>query len=415
MVIFTKSRLIEFALLFFVLLFGNVFHIIPKNFTIAFLTSADAYLLLFSVFIFVVYLGISDKKGKWQFGFSFLYLIVSLFVATYQSYNISGQSLILGIRAQREFLILLLSYFPLRKIVEYYEVDFENLLENLLRLGAFSTLFFMSQKLLYFATGSNFIDVAVNYSGTFSPYRMYVESSLIDLMMLIAVYRYMELGRFKYLLVYGLGLASQIWISQGRLELLSILAGSVLGVFLGGQVGLRKILVLFTLLFISVPVYFSSNFQSFFELLIGKSGGDTLTIRNIGRLLYDQQLNVNWSTFIFGTGYPNMQYEPSIYRTGLDKMIFLSDNGIYAFRYIYGTLALLVILYIVVKAFYLGWNVYRKKGNPIFLMYFLMISVMGQNIIFWYWHNDAMLLLLIMVVFLEYEIEKVRNEEELGY
>lgn len=405
--VFKKDSIVITSIMLFILMFGNFFHVINSEGILP-----DLFLLIYGIWCIWQAIKLFNYKVKYAFRPFILMLIISVFIAIIQAYNVNGQPFLLGLRPQRGYLILLLSYFPIRKLFFVYDIDIEKLFKKMMFWASLSTLLYFLCKYLYLTKGVEILYLGIHYSGTFSPYRMYVESSLIDIAVLLSVYYYLKTLKLKYIIPAILGIISQVWISQGRLEIIAILVGIAIGVVFTKKTRLKKIFIF--LISILGLVFFlnSSVFESIWLTLTGTGQSEvnnTLEIRHMGKSYYIQQILEGLDTFLFGVGYPNMLYAPAWEKTGFYDNIFLSDNGLVSFAYMYGFLGIAIIFGLFLKFIKDAFFILKYTYNPIYLMFIGMILVMSINIIFWYWHPDALLILILMICGLEQSIYKVRK------
>ncbi|MDG2949976.1 hypothetical protein [Exercitatus varius] len=400
-----KDSTVITSMMFFILMFGDFFHLVNSESILP-----DVFLLFYAIWCIWQAIKLFNYKVEYAFLPFILMLIVSIFIAVFQAYYVNGQPFLLGLRPQRGYLILLLSYFPIRKLFFVYDVDIERLFKKIMFWASLSTLLYFTCKYFYLTRGIEILYLGVHYTGTFSAYRMYIESSLIDLAILLSIFFYLKTFKFKYLIPAILGMISQVWISQGRLELLAILAGIIIGVLFTKKTPLKKIVIFFISILGFIVFLNSSVFESIWLTLTGQSEvNNTLEIRQVGKTYYIEQILESIDTFLFGVGYPNMLYVPAWEKTGFYDNIFLSDNGLISFAYMYGIFGVIAILGLFLKFIKGSFLILRYTHDQIYLMFIVMISVMSINIIFWYWHMDALLILILMLCGLEQTIYKVRK------
>ena len=166
-------------------------------------------------------------------------LCILVFVSAYQQTKLTGQGLNLGIRPQRNYLIILLSYFPIRKLFALKKFDPEEVMQGLMKLGTFAAAIYILQKLVY--PNAQFIYAAMNYrNGTL---RMYIETSVVQLAGMVAMYYFCKDFKIKYLIFYIINFVDIFWVGQGRLEIMSFLAASAIGVVLVKELDTKRLLI----------------------------------------------------------------------------------------------------------------------------------------------------------------------------
>lgn len=398
-----------FVLLFLIVLSKNFFGLIDfENVFFGFgLTNIVRLVFVF----FIIYILLKYKKFKVKFNFSMyiLLLIICVFIAVLQQKLITGQPINITFKEQVTYLIILVMYFPLKKLIVLFDIDILNILKSIMNLGVISSVLYILQKLLYINYNLSFLYIQAGDVGSFSFYRLYIGSSLVIISIICSIYFYFYEKKFRYIFYYILNMITLYWVSQSRLELIAISIVSLIGASL--YIIRRKNYLLMLIIFIIGTIaIFSLNVQEIvdknFRLGEFSITGDTLSIRELGRELYFTQLTENYNRFIFGMGYPSKTYLPAAEFSGDTKNIFLSDNGIYSFMYVYGILGLIIIVLLAYKFLKSSVKIYKKTSNSIFLLYLISIIIVMQNIALWYFNADGTLLLVLMLVLLEVQSER---------
>ena len=130
--------------------------------------------------------------------------------------------------------------------------------------------------------------------------------------------------------------------------------------------------------------------------------GNTMAIRYVGRELYFNQLSQSVRTMLFGCGYPNELFSPAASKAGFYDHIYLNDNGIFGFAYIYGLIGVIAVILIVIKALKIVLPEIKNNSiNVIVLMFIMMQIVSSYNVTFWYWKADGTFLLVIILCIAE--------------
>lgn len=135
----------------FIFLMENCFKLINTdtvNISGAFAYS-DIWLGLFILYFGIKFVKFSKMKDGGLF-FTFIVLIeVMCVVAAVQQKYYTSQPISLGIRPQRNFMIILLSYFVITKMSEKEEINWEKLFDYFVVWGTVSSILYIIQKLLY--------------------------------------------------------------------------------------------------------------------------------------------------------------------------------------------------------------------------------------------------------------------------
>ena len=399
----------------FIFLMENCFKLINTdtvNISGAFAYS-DIWLGLFILYFGIKFVKFSKMKDGGLF-FTFIVLIeVMCVVAAVQQKYYTSQPISLGIRPQRNFMIILLSYFVITKMSEKEEINWEKLFDYFVVWGTVSSILYIIQKLLY--PSVQFLYALMNYRN--GSLRIYGDSSLIDIAILIAAYRLFSSFRIKYMCTVLLGGVYLFWISQGRMEIISILIGIIIGFLLTRKFEKKK-LVLGIILVLAIGMFFVSAYgRNLVESImsakeLGETQGNTMAIRYMGREFYFEQLYSSIRSLLFGCGYPNSLYAPAMQRAGFNLKIGLSDNGIFGFLYVYGFLGVLLVISVVILATKKSIEIRKYKNDSVPLMYIVTMVIMSYNVIFWYWNADGTFILVLMLCYIEREYRKIIKKKK---
>ena len=211
------------------------------------------------------------------------------------------------------------------------------------------------------------------------------------------------------MLYYIINIATLIWISQSRLELISISIITFIGIMLY-SFRKKNVIVLFGVVLSGSMVLLLSNIQEviykIFKLGEYSVTGDTLSIREYGRELYFSILTESNNRLVFGVGYPSREYFPAEEFYGFKDNIYLSDNGIYSILFIHGLVGVVTVVLLFLSYFKKAYKVYKNTGNTIFLLYITSLVIVMQNMVLWFFDSDGTLLFVLMIVLLELTYEE---------
>lgn len=143
---------IVYIIFAFLILMDNCFYLINTDaihVTGSFAYS-DIWLVAFALFFFWQFVKYIRIHGgiKYKEKYLIAALCILIFVSAYQQTKLTGQGLNLGIRPQRNYLIILLSYFPIRKLFALKRIDPEEVMQGLMKLGTFAAAIYILQKLV---------------------------------------------------------------------------------------------------------------------------------------------------------------------------------------------------------------------------------------------------------------------------
>ena len=88
---------------------------------------------------------------------------------------------------------------------------------------------------------------------------------------------------------------------------------------------------------------------------------------------------------ILGGGYPSNFYQPARYAAGIDQLIYLYDNGIFGFMYIYGIIGLIWLVSLWAKILKDGSYIQKQYSEMLFLLYPFFFIITCMNELHWYW------------------------------
>ena len=401
-------------ILLFVVLMENCFYTVDADAinVAGSIAYSDFWLVLFALYFLWKFVKHIKTKVEYQHKYLILILCFFTLIAARQQAELTGQSFMLGLRPQRNYLIILLSYFPIRKLVHLGKLDKNQLFQGFMVLGTFSGMLYIFQKLTY--EHVQFIYTQTSHElGTL---RMYLDTSLIQIAGLLAIYYFCKTFKIRYLIAYAINFLVIFWVGQGRLEIISYIAATVLGVLLMRKISNRR-LVLLLIGMACVLVFMNTSYADKLWEAVMNAGtatseqGNTMEIRYLGRERYFSQLSESVSTFLFGCGYPNLLYVPAAHKAGFHLKMNLNDNGIFGYAYIYGILGAAVIITVFVKMVKQAICVFKEKDNNFYLMYLALILVFAYNVIMWYWFASGTFLLILLICILEDEFQKCRDTQ----
>lgn len=413
---------IEYIILLFIFLMDNGFYLINADsihITGAF-SYSDIWLFMYILFFGWQFIKYIHFKVRYKQKYFIIILCLLVVISAIQQMRLTGQNIWLGIRPQRNYLIILLSYFPIRKLFMKNRIDIKKLIKGLMYVGGVAALIYISQKLLY--SNIQFLHADTSYrNGTL---RIYLETSIVQLSGIIAIYYFSKVYKIKYLFIYLIDFIDIFWVSQGRMEIICFVIISAIGILLNNSLDRKKVFIII-LAAVAMIIFLNSSFaNSFWNAVLSSSTattaqGNTMEIRYIGRAMYFEQLKENILTMLFGCGYPNILYAPAAYKAGFNMNIYLNDNGIFGFGYIYGIVGTMTIIILFIRMFLQSIKIYKIQDNKIYIMYMLMLMLLSYNVIMWYWYPAGTFLLVILMCAMEKTIledfENKKNIEKVVY
>lgn len=396
----------NYVLAIFLFMFENCFYMVRSDLNFfGFISFLDIVTILYILFLSPFIFKKKQKNSTNNYSKFVFFICFIPLISSYMQFKYSGQAYMLGLLPQRYFIILMLSYFPLKKMLDENVINIDKIFKLVILLSVISSSIFLFQKFIY----SKFVFLNV-YTSYRDGVRLYVDSSIIDYGAVISLYYFCKDNKYKYLFSYILCLSCLFLVSQGRLELIAIMIASIVCFLLTGKLTKRK----FATLLIMVTCLFLFLNTNYFEKLVNSilnsnvltiEQGNTMAIRNEGKKMFIDLVNESFDRLLFGCGYPSMKNFNLLNKLGYNKGIYLSDDGIVGYIYVNGLLGFLNVLLIVVSM--LKDAILNLKINKyvLVLSLILMLMILSYNIIFWYWNCDGTLLLVLLILY----VNNVKN------
>lgn len=335
------------------------------------------------------------SKKSWvrvPFWGAFAFILLTIVVAAVRCQQLTGQPLANGLFPQRGYALMTLCFFFVYPAIVYRLIDVQKVLTAIVVLGCFASALYLAQALL----GSSVSFVHVNVNERYGSSRLYVDSMFCIMGGLIGFSRLLKTRKVRYLVSVAMLFAYELFVSKGRLELVSVVC-ALMVCFLFSRGGFDAKALVLVLAFFALVVFFCSDYGAeVFENLLGASSDGSYLIRLEGREYYASRLAESWESLVFGCGYPSELYAPATYFAGFSYNYFLVDNGFFAYAFVYGLLGLVPVIIVWVKMLVQSVRFAFRGGSPLYLMYVCLSLVMAQNIIFWWWQRGWMLLLPLM-------------------
>lgn len=335
------------------------------------------------------------KYGKWMI--AMLALIV---LSAIQSFFLHEQSILLGIYEQRIVLAWTLLYFPIRKCLYYGKLKYQKIIKIFVVLCVIQLTIFISQ---YFLRDS----IAFTYVGEGmrnGRIRYYYSPVLLDLMYLFSLDYFARAKGIRRFL--GAGLAGAVLfevmvVQQFRLSSMGLIL--TLGLFvllLRGKVYYK--MVYFVIGAFALGVLFTTPLvQNVLNTVLHNDYDSGMQIRFVGKGLYMETLARHP---VLGGGFPSIKCAASYYASGWSRRIYLSDNGVFAFAYLYGGLGIIWVVSLWAKLLRSGTIIRKKTSELTFLLYPMFFIITCINELHWYWEYGP----VIFVIFLCLAEEKRR-------
>ena len=361
-------------LFFFTIIFLfdlSFFYLIPSSLIHA---SDVTFILeiLFTVYVF------STCREKQYFRYKWLIIFVAVLVLTssvaaYKSYS---QPIWSGILPQRNWVGHMLMYFPLSKLLKSKKIDVKELYISVEKIIAIYLLII----LLQFALGDRLIFMNVGYSFRYGSLRLLISCPIILFVFFNKLQKKFDgkkLTFFDWYLLLG-SLFVSLFVVKTRMIFIAVILSLILFFLFNKLNGLKMVISIIFVLFLIIFVN-SSYGESIINTVWLQNQDAGIEIRNIGREFYLQRTASSLFSFVFGCGYVNTNWNPSVVGSRYSELIYYVDHGIIGLFFYYGIIFVLWAAFIHIKIIKDAVKT-RKYG----IVFFLICGLVGSLSIFPY-------------------------------
>lgn len=328
--------------------------------------------LLLEVFLFIqVYYGSSRLSGGYEYGFFFLFPIVMAVLAAYTANANYDQPILMGLRPQRTWIVTMLMYFPINRLIKSGRYNANQLLNTIDVCNIL--LFFIV--LVQYIIGDRFIFLHLHNNIRYGTVRLYVQS----IFLLVSFMRYFAIGlqttfwRFKTLFFIFIPAFIIIVVSKSRMAIVAFV-GAIAIVILRQRFSAKKLGIM-SVVVVLICVFMTTTAGE--DLLVLISGGtsvsdNTGTIREMGRELYLANVMSSAKNMILGCGYPSNLWGKTTSAIGYDKGYLIVDNGVIGQFFVYGLIYLLWMIGMYIRFFKKAFKIRND-----FLIGFFLTGILG--------------------------------------
>lgn len=325
---------------------------------------------------FVAYVAIKGGyKGKSRYQVLMLLPIVLMLTSSYSAHVHYGQPIWYGIRAQRAWISAMLMYFPLSGLIRNKKISISNIVKILDRM-IFAYIILL---IVQFFLGSSVAFLHLPISSRFGSARLYASTYFIVLVYFIHLQRIIEQKRLQLfdVLLVGCTIFIHLFVVKSRMGLAALILATAFAVFSAKFTGRKLALICVGLL--GVAVFMASPYgQMVFDSIFGSTAQDAGTkIRDVGRIFYIEQTLSTKMYALFGSGYANLDWQPTVIATHYLEGIFYNDNGIIGLFFYYG---FSMIMWTVVAHFKVMKDSWESGTREIFM--FLLCGLIGMYTLF---------------------------------
>lgn len=339
---------------------------------------------------------------KHSFGVLVIVGLALVLISSIQAQRLYGQNIALGIRPQRTWIVQLILYFPISKLLYNNIISLKKLKRFIIGLGTVEIVLYLAQ---YFI-GNSLIFLNANrhaagaFVGAYDSDRYYFNTIFLCFVLFIILN---ELFKKKHivrnLIHIGLILLIIAVVCKMRMNFLSVTLSIGIGILLWRRGGSVKLAVLAGIIIVAAFFTQLEMVQSLISVLTGKSTSATLEIRGVGRIFY---LGVLSQHPIAGGGYINTQWGPSYIASRMSEGLLVVDNGIFGFLYLYGGLGIAWVILWFIKIYKKATPLRVKTNNYIYFvmpLYWLISCVTEAP---WYFNSFMVMILFVCMMEKEY-------------
>lgn len=323
----------------------NAFYLIDNgHFPIQFQDMA----ILFEIIFFIVAYRRIDRNQRQEFNCLFFIPLILACTSAIMGYVRYQQPFFMGLRSQRAWIFSMLMYYPLSKVIKEHRYSVQKLLKliDIINFIYFILLF------VQFVLGNKVVFLKASASQRYGSIRLYVTTSFMLISYSLHLWKILTRKRIKAVDCFFVcsTLFTYFFITKARMAMVALIGATAIVLFKQRLTG-RKLWML-SLAIVGLCVFLNTNAGTeILQLAFGSgnsvTGNDTSAIRDIGRAFYISELTSSFKTLIFGCGFINIDWEPTLRAVRYSENIFTADNGIFGIVFMYGLsfLAWVIIVY----------------------------------------------------------------------
>lgn len=386
---------INLLLLYLLILFNTSF------FGVIYIDSDIALVvdMLFFIYIEVKYRNIKSYEKR-SFSLNVIFVFLLIFISSIRSFQLYEQPLWWGIRAQREWIVCLLLYFPISKLLKIGKIRTGDLEKLIYIIGGILLVLYV----LFYFTKASFLNYTYDYR--YGGIRLRVDTCIINLLFILCINNFV-VGKkriknaiyiFVNLMVCALMIKTRLLIVSYAIVILVAI------IFWKRNLG-KKLLIILFLLCLIPSILNTTIIKDTINALLENDSND---IRSVGKQHYIEKLI---ESPILGRGYINILSDKAREESGINRNIYLNDNGIIAFSFMYGMIGIVWFGLLWIKLFKMSLNMYENKEQYFCMLYLIHITILIPNIIWWYWSNQGILCFVLYLCITEMDGKNIGTGE----
>ncbi len=393
-----KIKTDKVIIMFFFILISSqsYFYLIDDKLEILKIQPSDLA-LIFALFWAAFILGSYQKLNlkRMQFAGYIVFFAALIFLSSLQSQLLFGQSIKYGLIQQRRLLIWIFVYFAIELALIKGKFNYEQLVSMIRIIGRIELAIYISQYFLYDYIHFLYVSVSSRYNDV----RFYFTPTLLDFLFMIEMDFLLnkynsKREKIKSGITIVLILFEVMIVQKFRLTTMALICCFVLCVLIKRfSKAIKFIYVMIAVLGICILLN-TTMFRDIIEQFsLGFTDYGHFGIRADARKLYLEMLAKH--PFL-GGGYPYI--EDALEASGYYKRMYLVDNGVFGFIYIYGGVGIIWIAALWTKLIKMSRKVFENKNITYFLLFYLFFIVTCINELHWYYDSGIGVFILSLCI-----------------
>ena len=380
----------------------DVFYLVDTN--VKFFSSFDfddiAFGISIVLFLYLIFINRNLEKPKYNYKLWFIFMLVMIFLSSFQSYILYNQNIFDGFLPQKDIIIFSLLYFPLSKAIFNKKITIDNIKKILNVFAVIQLILFISQFLL----SDKITFLYINTASRYGEIRYYFNPILLDYFLLVNLNNLLDKKHILRSIIFiSLVLFDVMIVQKFRLTSVGLIIIIAIGMLFNGRKINEKFKYILLLGIFAVFILNTTLVQDVIkEVFNTNTTSSTLSIRKVGRQLYFNTLSKH--PLLCG-GYPKKN--EALLAAGMFNKIYLVDNGIFGFMYIYGSLGILWFVTLWYKMITCGYKIMKKNKNIVYFLFATFFVITSIDEAHWYWQS-GFCILVIFILMLEYETKKLK-------
>lgn len=393
-----KIKTNKVTIMFFFILISSqsYFYLIDDKLEILKIQPSD-FALIVALFWAAFILGSYQKLNlkRIQFAGYMVLFVALIFLSSLQSQLLFGQSIKYGLIQQRRLLIWIFVYFAIELALIKGKFSDEQLISMIRIIGRIELAIYISQYFLYDYIHFLYVSVSSRYNDV----RFYFTPTLLDFLFMIEIDFLLskynsKREKIKSGITIVLILFEVMIVQKFRLTTMALICCFVLCVLIKRFSKAIKLIYVMT---VALGICILLNTTMFRDIIEQFSLGFTdyghFGIRVDARKLYLEMLAKH--PFL-GGGYPYI--ENALEASGYYKRMYLVDNGVFGFIYIYGGIGIMWIVALWTKLIKMSWKVFENKNVTYFLLFYLFFILTCINELHWYYDSGIGVFILSLCI-----------------